>query len=77
MVGGGRQAGLGIAAGGGVIAIDVAKVALPVNQRVALAEVLGHAHQRIVGSLVPVGMEAAEHIADDARALDRLGTTVA
>ena len=61
--GGFRQAGLGVAHGGGVIAVDVAEVALAVDQRIALGEVLGHADQRVVDRLVAVRVIAAHHLA--------------
>ena len=67
-----RQARLGVAHRRGAVAVARAEVALAVDQRIAQREVLRHAHQRVVGGLVAVRMEAAEHVADDARALDRL-----
>jgi hypothetical protein len=67
-----RQARLGVAHRRGTVAVAAAEVALPVDQRVALAEVLRHAHQRVVGGLVAMRVEAAEHVADHARALHRL-----
>ena len=60
------QARLGVAHGGGVIAVDVAEIALPVDQRVARGEILREAHQRVVDRLVAVRMELADHVADDA-----------
>ena len=42
------HARLGVAVGGGVVAVDVAEIALPVDQRVALREILREAHQRVV-----------------------------
>ena len=71
------QAGLGVTHGGGAIAIAAAEVALAIDQRVALREVLRHAHQRVVGRLVTVGVKTAQHIAHHAGALDRLGSGVA
>ena len=62
-----RQPGLGIAVGGGVIAIDVAEIALAVDQRVAEREILGEADHRIVDRLVAMGVVFADHVADDAR----------
>ena len=60
----------GVAVGRGRVAVDRAEVALAVDQRVAHREVLGHAHQRLVGRGVAVRVVFAEHVADDARALD-------
>ena len=57
----------GVAHGGRVIAVDVAEVALPVDQRIALREILREPHQRVVDRLVAVRMEFADHVADDAR----------
>jgi hypothetical protein len=53
----------------GVIAVDVAEVALAVDQRIALGEVLGHAHQGVVDRLVAVRVIAAHHLADHLGAL--------
>ena len=50
-----------------------AEVALAVDQRIALREILRHAHQRVVGRGIAVRVEFAEHVADHARALHRLG----
>ena len=64
-----RHAALGVAHGGGVIAVDVAEVALAVDQRVAHREVLGEAHHRVVDRLVAVRVVVAHHLADDLGAL--------
>ena len=64
-----RQAAFGVAHGGGVIAVDVAEVALAVDQRVADGEVLGEAHERVVDRLVAVRVVVAHHLADDLGAL--------
>ncbi len=58
------EARLGVAHGGGVIAVDVAEIALPVDQRIALREILRQPHQRVVDRLVAVRMEIAHHVAD-------------
>ena len=55
---------LGVAHGGGVIAVDIAEIALPVDQRIALGEILRQPHQRVVDRLVAVRMEIAHHVAD-------------
>ena len=60
---------LGVAVGGGVVAVDVAEIALPLDQRIARGEILGEAHQRLVDRLVAVGMERAHDVADDLGAL--------
>ena len=67
---------LGVAIGGGVIAVDVAEVALPLDQRIARGEILGEAHQRLVNRLVAVGMERPHHVADDLRAFFERGSRV-
>ena len=64
-----RQARLGIAIGRGVIAVDIAEIALPVDQRIARGKVLRQPHQRIVDRLVAMRMEIAHHVADDLRRL--------
>jgi hypothetical protein len=63
---------LGVAVGGGGIAVLRAEVALAVDQRIAQREILRHAHQRLVGGGVAVRVELAEHLADDARGLGML-----
>ena len=63
------QLGFGVAIGGGVIAVDIAEIALPVDQRVAQREVLREADHRVVDDLVAVRVIFADHVADDARAL--------
>ena len=63
------QAALGVAFGRGVIAIDVAEVALPLDQRVAQRERLREAHHRIVEREVAVRMVLAHHVADHAAGL--------
>ena len=55
---------LGVAHGGGVIAVDIAEIALPVDQRIALREILRQTHQRVVDRLVAVRMEITHHVAD-------------
>ena len=62
------HARFGVAHGGGVIAVDIAEIALPVDQRVAHREILRQAHQRVVDRLVAMRMELAHHLADDAGA---------
>ena len=72
-----REARLGITHGRCTIAIATAEVALPVNEGVALAEVLRHAHQGVVGGLVAVRVKTAQNIADHSSALDGLGACCA
>ena len=62
------HARFGVAHGGGVIAVDVAEIALPVDQRITHGEILREAHQRVVDRLVAMRMELAHHLADDAGA---------
>ena len=64
-----RQARLGVAHRGGVIAVDIAEIALAVDQRIALREILCEADQGIVDRLVAVGVELAHHVADHTGAL--------
>ena len=59
------HAAFGVAHGGGVIAVDVAEIALAVDQRIARGEILREAHQRVVDRLVAVRVELAHHVADD------------
>ena len=59
---------LGVAVGGGGVAVDRAEVALAVDQRVAEREVLGHAHHRVVDRRVAVRVVVLQHLAHDAGA---------
>ncbi len=72
-----RQARLGVAHGGeGLGIVRRAPVALAVDQRVAVAERLGHQHHGLVAGAVAVRVELAEHVADGARGLLVLGVGV-
>ena len=62
------QPRFGVAHGGRVIAIHIAEIALPVDQRIALGKILSEAHQRVVHRLIAVRMELADDVADHARA---------
>ncbi len=62
------EARLGVAHGGGIIAVDIAEIALAVDQRIALGEVLGKPHQGVIDGLVAMGMKLADDVADDAGA---------
>ena len=57
------QARLGVAAGGGVVAVDIAEVALPVDQRVAQVEILGEPRHRVIDRRIAMGVIIAHHIA--------------
>ena len=59
------HARFGVTVGGGVIAVDIAEIALAVDQRIARGKILGEAHQRVVDRLVAMRMERAHHVADD------------
>ena len=54
---------LGVAVGGGGIAIHGAEVAVAVHQHIAHGEVLSQTHQGVVHGSVTVGMVSAQHIA--------------
>ena len=62
---------LGIAVGGGRVAVHGAEIALGVHERVGHDPGLGHAHERVVNRAVAVGVVSFQHFADDARALRR------
>jgi len=64
-LGGGGQPGLGVAAGGRVVAVDVAEVPLPVDQRVADVEILREAGHRVIDRGVAVRVVIAHHVARD------------
>jgi len=61
-----RQPRLGVAHGRRVVAVDRAEVALAVDQGVTQAEVLCHAHHRLVNGRVAVRVILAQHLTDDA-----------
>jgi len=64
-----HHAALGITHGGGRIAVHGAKVALPIDQRIAQREGLRHADQRVIDGRVAVGMVDAHCLTDDLGAL--------
>ncbi len=59
------QPALRVTHGRGVIAVDIAEIALAVDQRIALREILRQAHQRLVDRLIAMRMIVAHHVADD------------
>ena len=59
------HARFGVTVGGGIIAVDIAKVALAVDQRIARGEILRQTHHGVVDRLVAMRMERAHHVADD------------
>ena len=59
------HARFGVAVGGRVIAVDIAEIALAVDQRVARGEILRQPHHGVVDRLVAMRMERAHHVADD------------
>ncbi len=63
------QAGFGVAVGGGVIAVDIAEIALPLDQRVAQREILREANHRVIDRSIAMRMVLADHVADHACAL--------
>ena len=63
-----RQPRLGVAIGGGVIAVDIAEIALPIDQRIAQREILGEADHRVIDRLVAMRVILTDHVTDDARA---------
>ena len=58
----------GVAIGGGAIAIDIAEIALAVDERIARGKILGEADERVIDRLIAMRMERAHHVADDLRA---------
>ena len=60
------QADLGVTHGCRRIAVHRTEVALAVHQHVAQREVLGHAHDGVVGRRIAMGVVLADHVADDA-----------
>lgn len=63
------EAGLGVAVGGGGVAVDGAEVALRVDERVAHDPILREADEGVVNGGVAVGVVVFEDFTDDAGAL--------
>ncbi len=63
------QACLGVAHRGCVVAVDGAEVALAVDEHIAQAEILGHAHHGIVHGRIAMGVVLTQHFTDDTGAL--------
>ncbi len=70
------QARLGVPHRGRIIAVDVAKVALALDQRISRSEVLRHAHHGVVDRCVAVRVILAHHVAHDPGALLEAGRRV-
>ena len=62
------QSRLGVAIRSGVIAIDIAEIALPLDQRIALGKILREADHGIIDRLIAVGVVFTDDIADNAGA---------
>ena len=58
------QTRLGISHRGGAIAVDIAEIALALDQRIARGEILRQAHQRVIDRLVAMRVILTDHIAD-------------
>jgi len=62
-----RRAGqprLGITIGRGIIAVDIAKIPLPVDQRIAQRESLGEPDHRVIDRLISVRVIFTHHVTD-------------
>ncbi len=59
------HARFGVTVGGRIIAVDIAEIALAVDQRIARGEILRQPHHGVVDRLVAMRMERAHHVADD------------
>ena len=70
------QLGFGVPVSGGVIAVDVAEVALAVDQRVALDEILRQSHQRVVDRGIAMRVVLTDNLTDDGRAFAGAGAGV-
>ena len=75
-LGDGGEPRLGVAHRRGVIAVDIAKIALPLDERIAHREILGQTHHRVVDRLIAVGVELTHDVADDAGALLEAGIRI-
>ncbi len=70
------QARLGVAHRCRIIPVNIAEIALAVDQRVALGEILRQSHQRVIDGLIAVGMEFADDIAHHAGAFLERGARI-
>ena len=50
---------------GGVVAVNIAEVTLPFDQRITDGKVLSQTHHGVVDRRIAVGVELTEHVADD------------
>ena len=62
------HARFGVAHGGRVIAVDIAEIALPVDERIANREILAETHERVIDRLVAMRVELTHDVTDDAGA---------
>ena len=63
-----RETGLGVPHGGGVIAVNIAEIALPVDQGIALGKILSEPDECVIDGLVAVRMVFTDDVADHAGA---------
>ena len=66
LVGDLRQADLGVTHRGRIVAVDRAKISLPVDKRVTHREILRHTHDRVVNRRVAVRVIFTHDVADGA-----------
>ena len=59
------HARFGVTVGGRVVAVDIAEIALAVDEWIARGKILREPHHGVIDRLVAVWMERAHHIADD------------
>ena len=62
------QPRLGIPIGSRIIAVDIAEIALPIDQRIAKRKCLSEADHRVINRLVAMRMIFTDNVADDASA---------
>ena len=61
----GGHTGFGVAAGRGIVAVDIAEIALSVDERIAHCEILRQSCHRIIDRGIPMGMVITHHVAAD------------
>ena len=61
------QPGFGVPHGGGIIAVNIPEIALPLGKRIALSKFLGKSDKRIIDRLVTMRMITPHHITNDTR----------
>ena len=63
------QARFGVAIGGGIIAVDIAEVPLPLDQRIAQRKILSQANHRVIDTGITMRVVFTDYVTHDTRGL--------